>query len=169
MDKQCSKCGTTKTITEFNKHAQGKAGYAAQCRDCAKLLQAKWRRENPERMAELKRRWSENNPEKKAEYMRAWRERNPEAAQKNLEATKKFSKKVALESKATATNQGKRWTAEEDAILLAADSSLLEISKQLGRTYATCGMRRSVLRERLARLEIIAATQSRLSSANAGT
>lgn len=169
MDKQCKKCRSTKPISDFNKHARSKGGYAAQCRECARLEQAKWRQDNPEKNAEYKRRWLEKNPEKKSEYMRTWRERNPEAAQKNLESAKEFMKKAALETRAMATNQGKRWTPEEDAILMAGEGSLLEISKQLGRTYSTCGMRRSVLRERQERREIIDAAHTRINAASQGT
>lgn len=169
MDRQCTKCGTVKDISDFNKHTRGRDGYAVQCRECAKQATTQWRRANPEKQAESNRRWNEKNREKKAAYMRSWLENNPEAAQKNQEAAKEFAKKVARESGATATNKGKRWTAEEDAILMSPGKSLLEKSKELGRTYGTCGMRRSILRERSQRMEIIAGVQDRISSTNAGT
>lgn len=64
--KPCPKCGGNEW------YSSGK------CVLCSREYCRRWRKDNPEKMAENNRRWSKENPERKKEGIRRWRENNPE-------------------------------------------------------------------------------------------
>lgn len=45
--KQCSKCGSVKSLTEFSKASKRPDGYQARCKDCHRKDQRRYRQENP--------------------------------------------------------------------------------------------------------------------------
>ncbi len=42
--KECTKCGASKSFTDFSKHRLGKDGYAYQCKECNATRARKWRK-----------------------------------------------------------------------------------------------------------------------------
>ena len=51
----CTSCGQEKNESEFYKQSGGKGGLKAACKECILKSNRKWRRNNSERMAELRR------------------------------------------------------------------------------------------------------------------
>lgn len=174
MKKTCTKCHQEKALDDFNKQAAGKHGRDSQCRDCAKARQAKWRQENPDKIRAGKKKWKDENPDRVVEYQRQWRMDNAdliaeyrqkyyeENRERYIESTRKFSQAKKAETGASATNKGKPWTDEERALLLREDISITEMSKMLGRTYASVAMQRSLQVEHHKRLAMIDEVQRRL-------
>lgn len=111
--KTCTKCGTTKPLTDFNNMKASKDGKAWHCRACQNAHSAAAYRKNPEPYKQWAREWAAANPEKRKEaarkatrkwsrennervndWNRAWRARNPEAM-RALYARKKAYRKTA--------------------------------------------------------------------------
>lgn len=155
MNKECTTCHVSKPLEDYNKSSGGKHGRASRCRDCTKAWQAEYRRTNPGKQAE----WWAKNREKRSEYTKRWNEKNPEKARATIQ---KLQEQYKKESSRTASNNGKAWTDEDYVTLMRDDISLMEISKLLGRTYASVGMKRSTYGERLRRLAMIEEVQKRM-------
>jgi hypothetical protein len=60
MEKNCTKCGLTKDVSEFHKCPECKDGYRNQCKDCVKDRMLLWRQNNPDYHKE----WVNNNKDK---------------------------------------------------------------------------------------------------------
>jgi hypothetical protein len=144
MKKICTQCHTEKTLDDFNKQAAGKYGRMSACRDCTRARQAQYRKDNPEAARASAKKYRENHPE----TVKARRQ--------------KFQDKVKSEVNANASNTGKKWTAEDLEVLIREDLSVLEMSKQLERTYASVAVMRQKHIERVKRLAIIEDVQRRL-------
>ena len=56
--KTCTKCGTTKLLSDFAKKGNG---YKAHCNECAAKILRDWRKANPEKSKEQKRRFYRKN------------------------------------------------------------------------------------------------------------
>lgn len=48
------------------------------CKECQRISQRKWDRNNREKLHEIKRQWHKNNPDKQKEYTQRWRSKNRE-------------------------------------------------------------------------------------------
>ena len=83
-EKECSKCGEIKLISEFNKHVNARDGHTEQCRSCISEQSRKKYEENPEQAKERARRYREENPEKVKEQKRKERENNLDRYQEYL-------------------------------------------------------------------------------------
>lgn len=97
----CSKCRVDKPADQFCKDKHAKSGRKGHCKPCANEMTRKWRKRNPQYIAEwrekhpgydqdwysnhresalqAKRNWVENNPDRMDECRRRWREANPES------------------------------------------------------------------------------------------
>jgi hypothetical protein len=60
IGKICRGCGDDKPFSEYTKARQNTSGYHAQCKDCTRAVQKKYREANPEKGKEYDRRWREN-------------------------------------------------------------------------------------------------------------
>lgn len=69
--KQCSRCGETKSLSEFYRRALSADGRSASCSACQK----RYREENREKVLESSRRYREQNPDKVRESRRRYQER----------------------------------------------------------------------------------------------
>ena len=113
ITKKCSKCGKIKDINEFYINNYNKSGHRSFCKKCkyeqteiyrknnpekVKEMKRKWRLDNPEKVKEMKRKWSRNNPEKDNERKIRWAKNNPK---KIIKASKKWNKNNP--------NYGKEW------------------------------------------------------------
>ena len=87
--KYCSKCDTTKPVTEFHKDRRRKDGLKWLCRPCSSKLERKYYEASPERVNERKRKWADANREKVREQSRKWKKANPE---KVRESARKYYK-----------------------------------------------------------------------------
>jgi len=99
--KTCSRCGQTKPIDEFNRHKGRKDGRSECCKVCKRILDAEYRKRNPDKnKIDYARRISEN-PSYWAEYYAENRERE-------LARVKKWS----LENKDTVRKYNAEWYAK---------------------------------------------------------
>lgn len=75
--KECRSCGEVKPLDSFQKSGnKGIGNRRGDCRECMKVISARYRKEHREKMAERSRRWRERNPIKQKEASRRWRESN---------------------------------------------------------------------------------------------
>jgi hypothetical protein len=59
MEKNCTKCGITKDVSNFHKCPECKYGFKNQCKECVKERVTQWRLDNPNYHKE----WTEKNKE----------------------------------------------------------------------------------------------------------
>jgi hypothetical protein len=159
MEKECTTCHETKPLDAYNKSAQGKYGHASRCRQCTKAEQARYRAENPEKMREARKSWVQNNPEKHREHNKRWAEKNADKVRATVD---RIQKQYKEETSKTAVNNGKPWTDEDYETLMRDDLTIVEISKLLGRTWASTQVKRNIYAERLKRLAMIEEVQKRI-------
>lgn len=129
--KKCTKCGGVKSLDMFRKRRDGKDGRRAQCEECVRERDRRYREENREAYAEYFRRYYEENREASRESRRRYHEEN-----RNI-------------SRETATRSGMSWTKAEDSFLLSTDMTILEAAVELGRTLASVKNRKHYLRKNL--------------------
>ena len=92
--KTCTKCGETKSLSEFGKNAGGRDGLRSKCKACCNIVSAawfaknrdqrnatsaKWQAANQERKKASNAKWRESNIEKMRAYEAKWRAENPES------------------------------------------------------------------------------------------
>jgi hypothetical protein len=76
--KICSKCKQEKSLCDFHKSATKKFGVQSQCKKCRNELDAKYRRENLEKVKESNAKYRRENSEKLNEYHAKYRRENSE-------------------------------------------------------------------------------------------
>lgn len=76
--KACTKCCEVKPLTEFYHCARSRGGRKSKCAICLRSESRQWRKENPDKHAELQREQYRRNPEYQKEYNKEYRERYPE-------------------------------------------------------------------------------------------
>ena len=76
MEKTCSKCQTTKELTEFFKNKKAKDGHRSECRECEKESNKLYHENNKEKILETKKLYRENNKEKISETNKLYYENN---------------------------------------------------------------------------------------------
>lgn len=121
--KTCTKCGETKSTTEFYKGKGTKDGLRPECKPCKRALARKHHADNPEKHRERSRKWREANPEKTTERVRTWREANPDKYHaQNQERLAKRSRRVARIRKMMAHFDGRTGWLEKLAVAVAVRS-----------------------------------------------
>ena len=79
MDKKyCTKCGITKSLSEFNKNQTRPQGVNGECRKCRREISRLYRENNKEKVKERGRLYYENNKEKVKEKGKLYYENNKE-------------------------------------------------------------------------------------------
>ena len=63
--KSCSKCKEEKTVSKFRKNKSLKDGLTIWCKECIADYNARWRRNNIDRIRKTEQDWRDNNREKK--------------------------------------------------------------------------------------------------------
>lgn len=81
--KKCSRCGVEKPLEDFGKDQYTKDGKRIYCKACVLVTSRIWRKENPQRVTEIKAKSYEKNSEKSRKYSRRWRKENPERVKDN--------------------------------------------------------------------------------------
>lgn len=136
-----------------------KDGHAGECRVCARAIQKEWRDANKDRVAAANKRYKGQNREAQAGHHKNWRDKN---AARLREESSRFARLYRDESKKTATNLNSAWTEEDIAEVTRSDISLMQIAKNLGRTYGAVVAQRKRVVERQERLAMIAAIHGRM-------
>ena len=115
--KTCTKCGETKSTSEFNKHRHTKDGLQSQCKVCKRRADKVWREANPEKFRLGKARcYQKKRPQYNAKS-REWAKKNPErrkeivnlSYQNNRESKLEYSKKYREENKEVCAQRVKDW------------------------------------------------------------
>jgi formylmethanofuran dehydrogenase subunit E len=70
MQRQCTKCGEYKPVTEFHRRRSVKSGITPQCKNCTRIRLNEWRRANPDKRAAQNRRARPDAAQRKATYQR---------------------------------------------------------------------------------------------------
>jgi hypothetical protein len=61
IGKVCTRCKKDKPLSAYNKTKRNSSGLDAHCRECSKLAQVQWRKNNPDKGKEYDRKWKDNN------------------------------------------------------------------------------------------------------------
>jgi len=77
-EKQCTKCGETKSVSAFGKDARLKSGFRADCKVCHALYCAQWRKEHADEIAQYSVQWRQEHHEEIAQYNAQWRQDHPQ-------------------------------------------------------------------------------------------
>lgn len=62
--KVCKRCLVEKPMAEFHPEPRVKSGTTAKCRDCTRIIQSAWAKENPERIKASRERYAKKFPER---------------------------------------------------------------------------------------------------------
>ena len=84
--KFCSKCETTKPISEFNPRRYRVGGLCCWCKDCQSKLAKERYIKNKEHINEINLKWKKENREKHHSINKAWKENNKERTKKTNKA-----------------------------------------------------------------------------------
>ncbi len=76
MNKTCSKCGTSKPISEFSKMSAAKNGLQSRCKSCSQLSKRAYYQDNREELLAYAREYNKEHKEDIAVRMKVWRKRN---------------------------------------------------------------------------------------------
>jgi hypothetical protein len=76
MIKECYKCKTSKSITDFHKSKSKKDGLDSKCKSCVLEYSKKYYKENTETRKQTIKNWEENNIERKKLLRKSYSERN---------------------------------------------------------------------------------------------
>jgi hypothetical protein len=88
-EKQCTKCGETRSLTEFHRDKKGRNGLSARCKQCASANGKKWASENRQYLRDYRNKYRESHAEETREYMRRW-------ASENKDKTRGYRKRAAV-------------------------------------------------------------------------
>ena len=77
-EKYCTKCGITKSLSEFHKNKTKPQGVSSECSKCGRETKKLYRENNKEKRREKDRLYYENNKEKERERHRLYYENNKE-------------------------------------------------------------------------------------------
>jgi len=145
--KTCTKCGSSKPLSEFYKSKRGKYGVCSMCKKCgaeyAKVYNAKhkgkrnaqsreWRLNNLERAQTTDRKWKEANPERVKENRKSHYENNKEAekaysrqwGKENPQKKKQMFRTWYLKNREENIKRSREWQAqnpEKSRLLKKAD------------------------------------------------
>lgn len=78
---RCTRCETTKSVTEFGKNSRSPSGLKSWCRPCSNAYAREWLAKSPEalrRQREDKARWYEANKDVALDHARAYKKRHKE-------------------------------------------------------------------------------------------
>lgn len=84
MDKQCSRCGQIKPVSEFGRRKIASDGLRSNCKECDKAYRDAYRSnpENQKKERASSRAWKRRNRESVSEYNKEWSSQNGELKQK---------------------------------------------------------------------------------------
>ena len=105
----CTSCKIEKPFEEFGNNKKGKWGKREICKNCKRIKDREYERNNPKKMSEKHARWVEKHRDHVREYGRKYYEKNPEIYKENAiayrkktgnESVKKYRRKYPAKKKA---------------------------------------------------------------------
>lgn len=96
--KVCSKCGKSKSLTEFNKSKNHKYGRSPWCKTCSRDYDRKWQKNNLEKHSANSRKYYAANLEKERERSRERRKAYPEKVNESRRKWRAENSKKAKDS-----------------------------------------------------------------------
>jgi hypothetical protein len=136
--KRCWQCRKQKPLSEFPRDRSRRDGRNHRCTPC-----------NIQYCRDRHARNRDEDNAKSRSYSQNWRSANPVACRRNRRQWRDRCRKRQEYSLERAIMRGKRWTPEEDALVLAETCSDLEIALSLGRSFNAVKKRRAALRAAL--------------------
>lgn len=88
--KRCPKCEESKDVADFYRNRARHDGLSSYCKSCMNQSSAKWRKNNPDRQAEIEKRYEQAHPGRRREISERYAERHPEG---RLEAGRRYVKR----------------------------------------------------------------------------
>jgi hypothetical protein len=115
--KPCKKCVVIKPFNEYHIDKKSADGYKSYCKCCAKEINQKWKKENPEKVKEDKKLYYAKNSEKIKESVRLWRIENRESfnlkKQKYIKLKRQsdplFKLRQSVSNRTRSAFKSKRW------------------------------------------------------------
>lgn len=113
--KTCTKCGKELPLDQFRqvRHRSGNIGYRSECVNCAKIIAAKYRENNIEKVRASYATKMRESPDKIRAYCAKWRYNNPEYAAKwyrsNLEKRRAADAEWRKNNPEKARRRAARW------------------------------------------------------------
>ena len=72
MEKNCTKCGVSKSLDKFGKHKNGKLGRNSECKECQALREKLYKDNHKSVIKEYNAKWKEENREYTREYAKKY-------------------------------------------------------------------------------------------------
>lgn len=72
MEKDCTKCGVSKSLDKFRKHKNGKFGRNSECKECQAIREKKYKDSHKKQISEYNIKWNEANREYTREYAKSY-------------------------------------------------------------------------------------------------
>lgn len=115
--KTCKSCNMQKSLDEYHIDKKSKDGHKSDCKDCTKVRNQKWKKNNPEKVKENKKIYYSNNSEKIRQNFKLWRKENKEKInfkrRKHIKLKRQtdplFKLKQTVSSRTTMAFKAKRW------------------------------------------------------------
>jgi hypothetical protein len=128
--KICSKCKQEKSLCDFHKSATKKFGVQSQCKKCRNELDAKYRRENLEKVKESKAKYRRENLEKVKESNAKYRRENSEKLneyhakyrRENSEKLNEYQAKYRRENREKEKERGAKYRRENPEKVKESDA-----------------------------------------------
>ncbi len=128
LGKICTRCSTWRPVTRFPKRAAMNDGYDSHCKECHNLGSRQWRKDNPDRVAELNDEYYAANHEERKAYHRAYR-------QKHLEHLRALNRKFYRDNSEYARIYAREWGYRNPDKLRARDNARRAFKKGNGGTF----------------------------------
>lgn len=161
MSKTCTRCGETKPLDEYHRDKRRGDGRRADCKECVRERNRRYREENRDKrraynrryreenrdgLREYKRRYYEGNRDKILKYDRRYHEENRDIINQEK---KMRGAQYTRASNLLASKKGAPYSPQEDALILADNGmTMYQKAIELGRTYDACAGRRKYLHSR---------------------
>lgn len=102
--KRCNTCHGIKVRSDFNKSKIAPDGLSHKCRECSKVINVEWRKNNPEgfrtwysknkvKVAPKRKQWRDSNTEHRRQYISKWSKNNKHLINRNI--AKRRAAKIA--------------------------------------------------------------------------
>lgn len=126
--KICTRCGLWRPVTRFPKRAAMNDGYDSICKECRNTASRQWRKENPDRVAELNDEYYAAHHEERKAYHRAYR-------QEHLEHLRALGRKYSAENREYFNRYMREWGYRNPDSIKARDQARKARKRGNGGTF----------------------------------
>lgn len=109
LTKVCNICGTTKTLSKFDKSSKETDGFQHRCKQCNREWAKRHRVENPEKERARHKKYIEENRDKRREYEKQYAKNNPEKIRANSRRFYNTNKEKELERCKMWAKNNRKW------------------------------------------------------------